>query len=100
MAHEIAHVAARHAMENQGKGALINYAALAGIIFGGPIVSTVLQNGGGILAGLASLKFSRAAKRKPTRSAFSTFMRPVMIRLRCQLCSRSLPQKTRRSRVR
>jgi beta-barrel assembly-enhancing protease len=59
MAHEIAHVAARHAMENQGKGTLINYGALAGIIFGGPIVSTVLQNGGGILAGLASLKFSR-----------------------------------------
>jgi predicted Zn-dependent protease len=46
-------------MENQGKGTLINYGALAGIIFGGPIVSTVLQNGGGILAGLASLKFSR-----------------------------------------
>jgi beta-barrel assembly-enhancing protease len=62
MAHEIAHVAARHAMENQGKGTLINYGALAGIIFGGPIVSTVLQNGGGVLAGLASLKFSRGAE--------------------------------------
>ena len=62
MAHEIAHVAARHAMENQGKGQLINYAALAGIIFGGPILSPILQNGGGILAGLASLKFSRAAE--------------------------------------
>lgn len=67
MAHEIAHVAARHAMENQGKGALINYAALAGIIFGGPIVSTVLQNGGGILAGLASLKFSRGAEEEADR---------------------------------
>ena len=62
MAHEIAHVTARHAMENQGKGTFINYAALAGIIFGGPIASTVLQNGGGILAGLASLKFSRNAE--------------------------------------
>lgn len=62
MAHEIAHVTARHAMENQGKGTFINYAALAGIIFGGPIISTVLQNGGGILAGLASLKFSRGAE--------------------------------------
>jgi hypothetical protein len=62
MAHEIAHVAARHAMENQGKGTLINYGALAGIIFGGPVVATVLQNGGGILAGLASLKFSRNAE--------------------------------------
>ncbi len=62
MAHEIAHVAARHAMENQGKGTLINYGALAGIIFGGPIVSTVLQSGGGILAGLAGLKFTRGAE--------------------------------------
>ena len=62
MAHEIAHVAARHAMENQGKSTFINYAALAGIIFGGPIVSTVLQNGGGILAGLAQLKFTRGAE--------------------------------------
>ncbi|MBC7900555.1 MAG: M48 family metalloprotease [Saprospiraceae bacterium] len=62
MAHEIAHVAARHAMENQGKGTLINYGALAGIIFGGPIISTVIQNGGGILAGLAGLKFTRGAE--------------------------------------
>ncbi|MFM9905375.1 MAG: M48 family metallopeptidase [Pyrinomonadaceae bacterium] len=62
MAHEIAHVTARHAMENQGKGTLINYGALAGIIFGGAIVSSVLQNGGGILSGLASLKFSRNAE--------------------------------------
>lgn len=62
MAHEIAHVCARHAMENQGKGTFINYAALAGMIFGGPIVGTVLQNGGGILTGLASLKFSRASE--------------------------------------
>ncbi|HYJ90317.1 MAG TPA: M48 family metallopeptidase [Pyrinomonadaceae bacterium] len=62
MAHEIAHVAARHAMENQGKAALINWASIAGIIFGGPIVSQVLYNGGGILAGLAQLKFSRSAE--------------------------------------
>ncbi len=62
MAHEIAHVCARHAMENQGKGTFFNYAALAGMIFGGPIVSSVLQNGGGILGGLASLKFSRGSE--------------------------------------
>jgi predicted Zn-dependent protease len=62
MAHEIAHVAARHAMENQGKGTLMNYGMLAGIIFGGPIASTVLQNAGGILGGLALLKFSRGAE--------------------------------------
>ncbi|MCY7375486.1 MAG: M48 family metallopeptidase [Pyrinomonadaceae bacterium] len=62
MAHEIAHVAARHAMENQGKGTALNYGMLAGIIFGGPIVSAVLQNGGGILGGLTMLKFSRGAE--------------------------------------
>lgn len=62
MAHEIAHVAARHAMENQGKGALIQWGAIAGIIFGGPIAATVLQNAGGIMAGLAGLKFSRGAE--------------------------------------
>ena len=67
MAHEIAHVTARHAMENQGKGAFINYAAIAGIIFGGPIVSPILQNGGGILAGLASLKFTRGAEEEADR---------------------------------
>ena len=32
MAHEIAHVAARHAMENPGKGQFLNYGILAGII--------------------------------------------------------------------
>lgn len=62
MAHEIAHVAARHAMENQGKGTLFNYATLAGIIFGGPIVSQVLYNGGGVLNALAGLKFTRGAE--------------------------------------
>ena len=62
MAHEIAHVAARHAMENQGKASLIDYGSLAGIIFGGPIISTVLQNGGGLLGGLALLKFTRSAE--------------------------------------
>ncbi len=67
MAHEIAHVAARHAMENQGKGTFLNYASLAGIIFGGPIISNVLYQGGGILGGLASLKFSRSAETEADR---------------------------------
>lgn len=67
MAHEIAHVCARHAMENQGKGTFLNYAAIAGIIFGGPIASGILQNGGGVLMGLASLKFSRGAEEEADR---------------------------------
>jgi len=67
MAHEIGHVAARHAMENQGKGSFLNYAAMAGIIFGGGIISPILQNGAGILTGLASLKFSRGAEEEADR---------------------------------
>src|SRR5437764_1768515 len=67
MAHEIAHVAARHAMENQGKSTLMQIGAMAGIIFGGPLLSNILYNGGGILQGLASLKFSRGAEEEADR---------------------------------
>jgi beta-barrel assembly-enhancing protease len=67
MAHEIAHVAARHAMENYGKAQAINYGMLAGIIFGGGVVSTVLQNTGGILGALGMLKFSRGAEEEADR---------------------------------
>lgn len=67
MAHEIGHVAARHAMENQGKSTALNYGMLAGMIFGGGIIGNVLYNGGGILSGLASLKFSRGAEEEADR---------------------------------
>jgi beta-barrel assembly-enhancing protease len=67
MAHEIAHVAARHAMENQGKASAMNYGMLAGIIFGGGIVSSVLQNAGGIMGSLGMLKFSRGAEEEADR---------------------------------
>ncbi len=62
MAHEIAHVAARHAMENQGKGTALQYGMLAGIIFGGGIASAVLQNAGGFGQMLAFFKFSRGSE--------------------------------------
>jgi len=62
MAHEIAHVAARHAMENQGKMTAINYGLLATIIFGGGIASTIAQNAGGISQMMGFLKFSRNAE--------------------------------------
>lgn len=62
MAHEIAHVAARHAMENQGKLQAINYGLLATIIFGGGIASTIAQNAGGFAQLLSFLQFSRGAE--------------------------------------
>ncbi|MEO7539403.1 MAG: M48 family metallopeptidase [Pyrinomonadaceae bacterium] len=62
MAHEIAHVAARHAMENQGKGTLLQYGMLAGMIFGGGLAGSILQNTGGIMQALAGSKFSRGAE--------------------------------------
>jgi predicted Zn-dependent protease len=62
MAHEIAHVAARHAMENQGKLQAINYGLLATIIFGGGIASTIAQNAGGFGQLLSFLQFSRNAE--------------------------------------
>src|ERR1041385_2168475 len=62
MAHEIAHVAARHAMENEAKMRVIDYGMLAGILLGGPILSNVLYNGGSFFEGMAFLKFSRGAE--------------------------------------
>jgi hypothetical protein len=62
MAHEIAHVAARHAMENERKMQVIDYGMLAGVLLGGPILSNVLYNGGGFFEGMAMLKFTRGAE--------------------------------------
>jgi hypothetical protein len=67
MAHEIGHVAARHAMENAGKGQFLQYGILAGMIFGGPIAGTVLQNTAGIGQALAFFKFSRGAEEEADR---------------------------------
>lgn len=62
MAHEIAHVAARHAMENQGKGTFMQYGILAGILLSGGIAGSVLQNTAGLTQALAFSKFSRNAE--------------------------------------
>src|SRR5215203_3886816 len=62
MAHEIAHVAARHAVENQAKANLLEYAAIAGSIFLGGIPGMIYQNTAGIgLLGIF-MKFSRSAE--------------------------------------
>src|SRR5882757_9656318 len=62
MAHEIAHVTARHAMENEAKMRAMDYGMLAGIILGGGIIGNVLYNGGGMIEAMAFLKFSRGAE--------------------------------------
>jgi len=67
MAHEIAHVAARHAMENQGKMSAMQYGMLAGMIFGGGIAGAVLQNAGGITQAMAFFKFSRGSEEEADR---------------------------------
>jgi hypothetical protein len=67
MAHEIAHVAARHAMENIAKANLWQGLAMAGSIFLGGIPGLIYQNTAGL--GLAALfsKFSRSAESEADR---------------------------------
>src|SRR5207253_86995 len=58
MAHEIAHVAARHGTEQQSKGQLVNYMAIPLIFVGGPI-GYGIQQAANLLVPLTFLKFSR-----------------------------------------
>jgi beta-barrel assembly-enhancing protease len=67
MAHEIAHVCARHAMENEAKMRVLDYGLLAGMILGGGIIGNVLYNTGGMIEGMAFLKFSRGAEEEADR---------------------------------
>ena len=62
MAHEIGHVAARHAMENQAKGSILEYMAMGASIFLGGIPGMIFQNTAGLgLLGIF-MKFSRSAE--------------------------------------
>ena len=62
MAHEIAHVTARHAMENQAKGMLAEIGMLAGSIFLGGIGGLLINNAAQFGALLGFMKFSRDAE--------------------------------------
>jgi beta-barrel assembly-enhancing protease len=62
MAHEIAHVAARHAVENQTKAGLLEYLALGTSIFLGGIPGMIFQNTAGLGLLGAFMKFSRSAE--------------------------------------
>jgi beta-barrel assembly-enhancing protease len=64
MAHEIAHVTARHAVENEAKGMLAQIGLIAGSIFLGGIPGAVLQNTAGLGLGAGFAKFSRDAERE------------------------------------
>lgn len=62
MAHEIGHVAARHAMENQTKGMLANIGLMAGSIFLGGLGGLLINEGAQFGALLGFMKFSRSAE--------------------------------------
>ena len=62
MAHEIGHVAARHAMENQTKGTLLEYLAMGTSIFLGGIPGMIFQNTAGLGMLGIFMKFSRSAE--------------------------------------
>jgi beta-barrel assembly-enhancing protease len=64
MAHEIAHVAARHAMENQAKGMLAEIGMIAGSIFLGGLPVALIMNGAQFGALLGFMKFNRDAERE------------------------------------
>jgi beta-barrel assembly-enhancing protease len=62
MAHEIAHVAARHAVENNTKATFLEYAALGASIFLGGWPGLIYQNTAGLGLLGAFMKFSRSAE--------------------------------------
>ena len=62
MAHEIAHVAARHAVENQAKGMLMDIGLIAGSIFLGGLPGMAINNAAQFGALAWFMKFSRSAE--------------------------------------
>lgn len=63
MAHEIAHVAARHGTRNMTKAELMNYATLPLIFVGGP-VGFLGRTAAGLAVPMTFLKFSRGAEKE------------------------------------
>ncbi|MGA9994241.1 MAG: M48 family metallopeptidase [Pyrinomonadaceae bacterium] len=62
MAHEIAHVAARHAVENQAKATALQYGILIPAIVLGGGLGQIIYQGGNFGALLGFMKFSRGAE--------------------------------------
>ncbi len=66
LAHEIAHVTARHGIEQASKGELLNYASIP-LLFLGGWGGYILQQVAGVAIPLTFLKFSRGAEREADR---------------------------------
>src|SRR5262249_21779006 len=66
IAHEIAHVAARHGVEQASKGELVNYLSIP-LIFMGGIGGYAIRQGLGLAVPLTFLKFSRGAEKEADR---------------------------------
>lgn len=66
LAHEIAHVTARHGIEQASKGELINYASIP-LIFLGGLGGYIVQQVAGLAVPLTFLKFSRGAEKEADR---------------------------------
>ncbi len=66
IAHEFAHVAARHGMEQASKGELFNYLSIP-LIFLGGIGGYAIRQGLGLAVPLSFLKFSRGAEKEADR---------------------------------
>jgi predicted Zn-dependent protease len=66
MAHEIAHVAARHGAEQQSKGRLFQFLSIPLIFVSGPL-GAIVSNAANILVPLTFLKFSRGAEEEADR---------------------------------
>ena len=66
IAHEIAHVAARHGVEQASKGELVNYASIP-LIFVGGWGGYIAQQVAGLAIPLGFLKFSRGAEKEADR---------------------------------
>ena len=97
MAHEIAHVAARHAMENIAKANLWQGIAMAGSIFLGGIPGLIYQNTAGL--GLAALfsKFGRSAESEADKRR--SILRRRLRYGRAATMFEKLASKNRRSRL-
>jgi len=66
LSHEIAHVTARHGVEQYSKGTLMNYASIP-LIFLGGIGGYAIQQAAGLALPLTFLKFSRGAEKEADR---------------------------------